>query len=69
MGILWVTSYGPPKNKHAAYDHWLLTGPSYLDINSLEVGYNAHMMIMHDSSSWLRTGVVAVKRWAHNVVS
>ena len=40
----------------------LPTGPAYLDMDTLEAGYEAHLMIMHDSSSWLRSGLLLVKR-------
>ncbi|TAQ88973.1 hypothetical protein B7494_g2714 [Chlorociboria aeruginascens] len=53
---LWVTSYG---NKN----HWvqLPSGPGYLDIDALDAGYHAHLIIMHDSSSWLQPGFTTVK--------
>jgi hypothetical protein len=41
----------------------LPSGPGYLDINTLEEGYHAHLMIMHDSRSWLRSGLVVIKRF------
>ncbi|XDG06999.1 hypothetical protein ABKA04_006614 [Annulohypoxylon sp. FPYF3050] len=47
-------------------DHWmpkLPTGPGYLDVDELEKGYNAHLMIMHDSSSWVHSGINLIKRF------
>ena len=41
----------------------LPTGPAYLDMDTLEAGYKAHLMIMHDSSSWLHSGLLVVKRF------
>ncbi|KAJ3571376.1 hypothetical protein NPX13_g5405 [Xylaria arbuscula] len=35
----WVVEY-------KAYDHWLPTGPDYLDLGQLEKGYHAHLLAM-----------------------
>ncbi|KAI1160486.1 hypothetical protein F5B18DRAFT_654618 [Nemania serpens] len=59
-----LASYGSQKLGH--YDHWLPTGPGYLDVDELEAGYHAHLMIMSDSSSWLQSGVVLIKRIFEN---
>jgi hypothetical protein len=45
-----------------ADDFQLPTGPDYLNIDALEEGYKAHLMIMHDSGSWLQSGFHGVKR-------
>ncbi|KAK4659994.1 hypothetical protein QC762_0014400 [Podospora pseudocomata] len=59
----WVSSYGnkPPKKGASFSDHWLPVGPGYLDLDALESGYHAHLMIMHDSTSWLQSGMTAIK--------
>jgi len=64
-GLLVITGH--------AYDFFYLTevlldlklsaGPGYLNVNDLEVGYHAHLMIMHDSCSWHRSGFHVVKRF------
>lgn len=60
-----VSSYGnkPPKKGASFSDHWLPVGPGYLDLDALESGYHAHLMIMHDSTSWLQSGMTAIKRF------
>ncbi|KAI1078277.1 hypothetical protein F5B20DRAFT_548664 [Whalleya microplaca] len=40
----------------------LPTGPVYLDVDELDKGCHAHLMIMHDSSSWLHSGLSLIKR-------
>ncbi|KAI1121062.1 hypothetical protein F5Y10DRAFT_257091 [Nemania abortiva] len=70
----WVTKYKAPapplasygSQKLGLYDHWLPTGPGYLDVDELEAGYHAHLMIMSDSSSWLQSGLVLIKRIFEN---
>ena len=44
-------------------DSKLPTGPGYLNVDDLEVGYHAHLMVMHDSGSWLYSGFRVVKRF------
>lgn len=41
----------------------LPSGPGYLEVDSLEKGYHAHLLVMHDSSSWLQSGMLNVKRF------
>ena len=41
----------------------LPTGPGYLDANTLEKGYHAHLMLMLDSSNWLQSKVPIIKRF------
>ena len=41
----------------------LPTGPAYLDANTLEKGYHAHMMLMLDSTNWLQSNVRYIKRF------
>ncbi|CAJ2508322.1 Uu.00g133480.m01.CDS01 [Anthostomella pinea] len=43
-------------------DHWLPNGPGYLDMDELEKGYHAHLMVMDDSSSWLYSSLSLFKR-------
>ncbi|KAI0898667.1 hypothetical protein F4806DRAFT_369440 [Annulohypoxylon nitens] len=62
----WVSSYdaalyGGQQRGFPGY--WLPTGPGYLDVDELEKGYNAHLMIMHDSSSWVHSGINLIKRF------
>ncbi|KAK4182266.1 hypothetical protein QBC35DRAFT_457468 [Podospora australis] len=61
----WVSSYsyGKKKFEWEHPNHWLPSGPGYLDLDSLEKGYRAHLMAMDSSASWLHTSVVGVKRF------
>ena len=40
----------------------LPSGPEFLDLDTLDNGFHAHLMVMHDSDSWLHSSV-AVKRF------
>jgi len=39
------------------------SGPGFLDLETLDKGFHAHLMVMHDSDSWLHSSVLAVKRF------
>ncbi|KAI1128590.1 hypothetical protein F5Y10DRAFT_240114 [Nemania abortiva] len=63
----WVTKYKPgtPSNSpmNPEWEHWLPTGPEYLDFESLEKGYHTQIITMHGSDSWLHPSLPAIKRF------
>ncbi|KAI0878809.1 hypothetical protein GGS24DRAFT_442147 [Hypoxylon argillaceum] len=66
----WVSRYKAVPSPAASYDggksgisdYWLPTGPGYLNLDQLEEGYHAHLVIMEDSSSWVQSGMGLIKR-------
>ncbi|KAI0439380.1 hypothetical protein F4803DRAFT_531544 [Xylaria telfairii] len=59
----WVSSYSYQGFEWEHPEHWLPAGPRYLDLDTLNKGYHAPLMAVHDADSWIQSSILSFKRY------